>query len=468
MAPAGVTCEVARSSLTLPPMEAPHLVPGPAPPPTPSTARDASTLRPAGLGEPEAVIHVDGERILITRLAIADAALAAFVSERPAGARAAVVERALRIGLAALQDAGASMDVDVVRREFEAMLRQAEAVNEKVAAQVDLILRQNFADVEGRLPRTLEAFLGDRGQLRGFVRELFDEDRRDSAIGRLRGLLGTYFDGDASMLARLLDPTRLGSPLHQFRAEVTSGFERLNERLSAIEAASVARAAERSRSAAKGADFEELVGGLLAGSLRGTDHLLERSADDPGDVMRSRKGDFVVTLDPETTRGATLRVVVECKDRRMSGRAMRDEMAEARRNRDACVGLVVFSAAHAPAGIGPFDIRMGDVYCVIDPAAPEPATLDAALRLARLLAQVSLRDEQAEVDPAAVREALDRVRAQLDALRGLKVQLTTIASAAGAVSDGLDRLRDEVIAHISAAEAELRRPERERPTAVAA
>ena len=39
-------------------------------------------------------------------------------------------------------------------------------------------------------------------------------------------------------------PTRMGSPLHQFRAEVSKGFERLNERLTAIEAAAT-RACQR-------------------------------------------------------------------------------------------------------------------------------------------------------------------------------------------------------------------------------
>ena len=347
------------------------------------------------------------------------------------------------------------MDVDVVRREFESLLRQTETVNERVASQVDAVLRQNFADDEGRLPRTLERFLGDRGQLRAFVNELFDEQRRDSAIGRIRVLLGAYFDGDASRLAQLLDPTRLGSPLHQFRTEVTSGFERLNERLTAIEAASAARAGERARSSAKGADFEELVGGMLGEALRGTDHVLERAADDAGDVLRSRKGDFVVTLDPEAARGSTLRIVIECKDRRVSGRAMREELAEARRNRDACVSLVVFSTAHAPAGLAPFDIRLGDVYCVIDPTAPDQAVIDAALRLARLLALASVRGERAEVDAGAVRDALERIRAQLDSLRALKMQLTTIGSAARDVSSGLDRLREGVVVHIADAEAGL-------------
>src|SRR6059058_2324347 len=172
--------------------------------PLPSPAKPAATS-----------VRVDGERIVVDRLTLLDPSLAAYVSERPADDRPALVERALKIGLTALQDAGVTVNVDVVRREFEGLLKQTEAVNERAASALEQALRTNFADGDGRLPRTLERFLGDRGQLRGFVSELFDEGRRDSAIGRMRELLGRYFDGDASQLARLLDPTRMGSPLHQ-------------------------------------------------------------------------------------------------------------------------------------------------------------------------------------------------------------------------------------------------------------
>jgi hypothetical protein len=407
-------------------------------------------------------VRAEADRLVIEHLALVDAPLTAFVAERPEAERAGLVERALRIGLSALQDAGASVDVEAVRREFETMLRQAEVVNQRVADQVDAVLRQNFGDGEGRLPRTLERFLGDRGQLRGFVTELFDETRRDSAIGRIRQLLGSYFDGDASRLAQLLDPTRLGSPLHQFRAEVSAGFERLNERLTAIEAAATARQVERARSSAKGADFEELVGELLASQLRSGGDVLDRTADEAGDVMRSKKGDFLVTLDPTTTRGAEVRIVIECKDRQVSGRALREELAEARRNRDACIGLVVFSAAHAPAGIAPFDIRLGDVYCVIDPAAPDPAALEAAIRLARLMALATLREREMEIDAAALSDALGSIRARLDAVRGLKVQLTAIGTAAREVTSGLERLREGIIAEVAAAELELQTERRSR------
>ena len=138
-----------------------------------------------------------------------------------------------------------TVNVDAVRTEFERMVRQAEQVNERAAAALEQTLRANFADGDGRLPRTLEKFLGDRGALRSMVDELFDETKRDSAIGRIGGMLERYFDGDASKLAHLLDPTRLNSPMHQFRQEIAAGFKGLEERLVAIEAAAAARGAER-------------------------------------------------------------------------------------------------------------------------------------------------------------------------------------------------------------------------------
>lgn len=405
---------------------------------------------------PASPVVVQGDRLVIDELVIVDPPIAAFFAERPADDRPAILERALRIGVVALQDASVSMDVDVVRREFETLMRRTEAVNERAATTLDEVLRQNFGDGDGRLPRTLERFLGDRGQLRAFVTELFDEGKRDSALGRMRTMLGGYFDGDASRLAQLLDPTRLGSPLHQFRTEVTAGFERLNERLTAIEAAGAARASERARSSAKGADFEALVGDLLGDLCRGSGDALDRTGDETGDVIRSKQGDLVLTLDPGLTNGADLRVVVECKDRAISGRAMRDELAGAKRNRAAQVALVVFTPTHAPSGIAPFDLRLGDVYCVIDPESPDRSTLEAAVRLARLLALATLDQHESDLDGAAIAAAMTAIRGQLDGVRALKMQLTSISTSAKDANNGLDRMREAILASVAEVERALR------------
>jgi hypothetical protein len=401
-------------------------------------------------------IRLEGDRIAVDHLVVHDAALAAFLAERPADDRPDLVERAVRIGLLALQDAGVTVNVDVVRAEFEKLLRQAETVNDKAAQALEQTLRANFADGDGRLPRTLERFLGDRGALRSMVDELFDESKRDSAIGRIGTMLERYFDGDASKLAVLLDPTRLNSPMHQFRQEMTAGFRSLEERLVAIEAAAAARGAERARSAAKGGDFEDLLEAMLADLARGAGDLLDRTGTDAGAMMKSKKGDFVLTLDTRVARGCDVRVVIEAKDRPMSMRAIREELREARENRGAAVAVVVFTPAHAPSGVAPFNLVGDDVYCVIDPDAPEPATLEAAIRLARLLALASLVEHEVDVDAAAIGAALTAIREQLEVVRSLKAQLTSISTATKAVWTGLDTMRSGILARVADAEAEIR------------
>jgi len=420
--------------------------------PLPSQVSPVS-LASAGIG---ATVRIDGDRIVVERLVLRDGALAASLEERDEADRPAVVERALRIGLLALQDAATSMDVDVVRREFEKLVTQTAQANEDAAREVETLLRLNFGDGDGRLPRTLEKFLGDKGALQVFVKDLFDETKRDSAIGRIGTLLGRYFDGDQSRLAVLLDPTRLGSPLHQFRQEVADGFKVLNEKLVALEAASSARAGERAKGTAKGGDFEGLLHGLLGDIVRGSSDMVERTGTEHGAVANSKKGDFVITLDPRSTHGADVRVVLEAKDRHMSGPDMRKELREACRNRDALVAVAVWSTQHAPQGVAPFLVIGEDVHVAVDPDAPDPAYLEAAVRLARIMALAKLAERAVDVDAQAIAKALNGVREQLEQVRNLKTQLTSITTVTKAVTEGLDAMRTGILARVTEAEAELR------------
>jgi hypothetical protein len=242
---------------------------------------------------PDPSIRLDGDRILVDRLTLTDPGLAAWLASQPEDERGSIAERALRIGLTTLQGAGVSINLDAVRSEFDRFAEQSRSANDRAAEALESVLRSNFGDGDGRLPRTLETFLGDRGKLRSMVDELFDPKRRDSAIGRISSMLDAYFDGDSSRLATLLDPTRMGSPLHQFRSEMAAGFKAIEEKLVAIEAAAMARAGERSKSAAKGGDFEAILEDLLADIARGANDILDRTGTGAGDKGRSKKGDFV-------------------------------------------------------------------------------------------------------------------------------------------------------------------------------
>jgi hypothetical protein len=237
---------------------------------------------------------------------------------------------------------------------------------------------------------------------------------------------------------------------------MAQGFEKLNERLAALEAAQLARASERSKSAAKGADFEDLLELMLAETARGAGDLVERTGAVSGDVLRSKKGDFLLTIDPQWCHGADLRVVIEAKNRRLSWREIREELDAAKRNRGAAIAVAIFSPEHAPAGIEPFDVRYGHVFCVVDPDDADHVSLAAAIKLARLYAVATLVEHEDAIDPARVIAIVSAIKTELEALRGLKMQLTSMSKAAGEVNTGLDRLRDAILARVSDAETQLR------------
>lgn len=403
----------------------------------------------------EARINVSGDRVTIDGLTLVDATLAAFVGEAAAEDRPRLAERALRIGLLTLANAGVSMSADVVKAEFERLYERMESTQERASEALAKTLRDNFADVDGRLPRTLERFLGDNGQLRRLTHDLFDENSRESAMGRLTELLGKYFDGDGSRLAQLLDPTRQGSPLHQFRGEVNAEFRNLTERITALEEAKRARAEERAKGTAKGADFEVALEERLGAMARGMGDLVELCGTEGGDAMLSKKGDLVITIDPSRTRGTTLRIVVEAKDRSMPLNRMTNELADARVNRSAAVALAVFTPHTAPSSVAPFALFGQDVYATYDPETDDATALEAAYRTARILALLTLRDARVQLDAEAVSRSLEDLTRQVDVVRGLKTKLTHIGSTANEVSSALDLLRAGVMRGVKDLEAQL-------------
>jgi hypothetical protein len=400
-------------------------------------------------------VTVTADRIVVEHLELVDQPLAAFVAEREPAEQAELVERAMRIGLQTICSAGVSLTTDVVRAEFGRLSERLEQTHARAAEAVEQQLRANFGDGDGRLPRTLEQFLGEDGKLRRLVGELFDPNRREGALGQLTAQLERYFDGDASRLARLLDPTREGSPLHQFRNEVSGEFRSLQERLVALEAGETARAEERAKGTAKGGDFEDALETRLAEMARHQGDLLERTGTDAGDALRSKKGDFVLGIDPSRTRGVDLRVVIEAKDRSVSLRRFGAELAEARENRRAAVALAVFTPQSAPTGVAPLALIGSDVFCVYDQEADDAVALEAALRLSRILALASLRESSVQLDVPAVQDALAEIVRQVGEVQGMKSRLTSISNAANDVAGTLDRMRAGILRSVKDVEAQL-------------
>ncbi len=400
-------------------------------------------------------VAINGDAVSVDRLVVHDAESAAYLSTQPADEWAATCERALKVGLVALSQAGVTINVDYMQRELERVVARMDDTSETAADALATSLRETFGDETGRLPQTMERYFGDRGTLNRLMKDVFDPERRDSAIGRIRALLGDYFDGDSARLATLLNPEREGSPLHGFRTEVREALASIAERMTAAEAARTARSDERSRSAAKGGDFETVVFETLAALARPLGDVVEDTSTSIGDSVRGKKGDLLLHVNPAHTGGVQARVAIELKSGSLGWPKVTAELAGARANRSASVALAVFAPGCAPAGAAPLQLHGEDIVCEFDPESGDTLALETAVRLARSLAQHAGANQVNEIDIAMVRARIDGMRNALNRVRGMKASLTSMTKTAGDVAESLDDLRRDMLDGISGIETEL-------------
>jgi hypothetical protein len=237
-------------------------------------------------------------------------------------------------------------------------------------------------------------------------------------------------------------------------SDSSAGFQK--EVRATLESMKVRRE-EAARGTQHGKEFELLVGDVLGREARQGGDVLEPTGNTVGKIPRSKVGDHIITLGPES-QAAGARIVVECKEKAgySETEAIR-EMDEARHNRDAQVGIFVFSKETAPAGVPPFR-RVGcNVLCVWDKNdAQSDVFLQAALSVARALAiRERLSAERARADLSEIEEAVSRIERDARNLgevltcagniaRDSRRILESLTPIQGSIEAQLRRLRDAI------------------------
>jgi hypothetical protein len=358
------------------------------------------------------------------------------------GDLAEVLELALKVGVLALGSAGITANVDYVEKEFQRLSSQVDATLRGRVEDVETALRQAFADDDGALARVLDDYLGDEGHLA----ELFDSDRRDSALGRLRGLLAEHFDGESSTLHKMLDLGNPSGPLASWKRELEGQFSRLQRQIEDYRtevgkqaAGQVARAEEREKGTHKGRDFEASV----FAALNGIAGVFGDAAEATGDIAATgggKVGDVVVTLNERDTRGAAVRLVVEAKDGQVGLTPMLRELDEAKENRGAVAAIAVYSHESCmPSGTAPFREQGGGRYlCLFDKETDDVLCLQLAYRVARFWALAELSADDGEVDARGIREDLETARRQLQNLATVKRKLTRMRNSVEEACAGVE------------------------------
>lgn len=157
-------------------------------------------------------------------LPITDAILYGYIIQFGEDQRVEKAAEALKMGVIAIKSASPTLDMRVVHDKFaEVETRFKDYVGEFQQEMTDHFAHY-FKDKDGQLPRSLDGFLGQEGQLARIIRGWFDP-----ADGKLGRLMEAQV-GPNSQFARVLDPKNKDGVIMLIEARIQKLLEdRLNE-----------------------------------------------------------------------------------------------------------------------------------------------------------------------------------------------------------------------------------------------
>jgi len=329
-------------------------------------------------------------------------------------------------------------------------------VAQAVQVRSDAILKEFSLDnKDGALARLLGELTMKHGNLTenlseriGEVIKEFSLDSEDSALSRLirqveqtqKSLSAEFsLDAEDSALARLRREMlsvleKLDSGNRSFREEV----------LRTLDAMKI-RKEEAARSTTHGLAFERLGFDVIEKMSLKAGDFAEFVGNSTGAVGRSKVGDSVVTVSPESAASGA-RVVIEFKqDNAYTIKKCLDEIEDARKNRLADVGIFVHSKRSAPDNLGPIS-RFGKDILVVWDAEDEGSdiVLLCALSIAKAISVRAREANELPVNTDEMEESIRQIENQVSRLDEIRTKSSTIRTGADSIIDIANRMQAEI------------------------
>jgi len=326
-----------------------------------------------------------------------------------------------------------------------------DSVEQQLQTQREHVLSQFSLDnKEGALSRFIAELAERQGVLSGelhvkierVVRE-FSLDDDKSALSRLVSRVDDAHQKIASQFS--LDDeqsalARMKRELQSLMNDQRQDSQRFQEEVKSALVAMTARRQETDRSTLHGLEFEDAVFAFAQCEAQRAGDVATAVGQSTGLIGGCKVGDALVELGPESAAPGA-RIVIEAKERdRYELDAARTEIDKGRKNREAQVGLFVFSKRSAPKGLEPLSRIGSDVFVVWDAQdAQSDPYFRAACSLARALCirQRAERESQA-VDFHEIDAAILSVEKQAGMLEEVEKSTRTIQSSCDKI---LDRIR---------------------------
>jgi hypothetical protein len=364
------------------------------------------------------------------------------------------------------------------------MAAMRQTLDEQLSQQREHVLKQFSLDAkDSALSRFISELTGQQGRFSEQLHERIDKavnqfslDDENSALSRLvrnvreaqKTITNEFsLDSDSSALSRLkrmLEQTNGAIHSHLSLDDENSALARLKRELTGIlekhsetnnkfqEEVKVtlqsmaARRAEADRSTRHGLDFEQALFQLLQFESQRSGDLVTWTGNTTGMRKNCKIGDAVVELGPESAAPGA-KIVVEAKEKiAYQMVTARDELDTARKNREAQVGLFVFSKKSAPSGIEPLTRYGCDIFVVWDSDDP---TSDLFIRTGITLARaLCVRTQQERTTQAAdfatIDAAILEIERRVKDFEDLKSWTSTIQSNSEKILKKLETIRKAI------------------------
>ncbi|MEQ1947398.1 MAG: hypothetical protein ABL995_09420 [Bryobacteraceae bacterium] len=283
----------------------------------------------------------------------------------------------------------------------------------------------------------------------------FSADNEHSAIARLSRMLQETsqqinkhltLDDDGSALARL--KRELLTTIESLVTSNSSFQSEVRTTLATLQA----RKEEAARSTRHGQTFEEQIGLLIATEAQRLNDPHELAGMTTGAIKNCKTGDFVTTLGPDSAAPGA-RVVWEAKeDKSYDLKRALAEIELARKNRQAQIGVFVFSRSTAPEGLQPFARYGSDIVITWD---AENADSDLNVRVAYSVARaLVIRENHESIESEQALKAIDiatrAIEKQLEHLDQIKIWAETVRSNGEKVVERAAKMRSDLAKEVDA------------------
>lgn len=339
--------------------------------------------------------------------------------------------------------------------------RLRENVESQLKQQREHLLREFSLDnPDGSLRRLVQEITSKHGDftkhMQGKIDEVVKEfslDEENSALSRLVGNV----DSAQKKITQEFSLDNKQSALHKLKEELTtilSAHVKTNadfqEEVKIALEKLVTKREEEARSTRHGLTFETAVYEFVAHQSHRRGDVPEATGERTGLIKNCKVGDAVIQLGPDNS-AAGARIVVEAKQKaNYTLTQARAEIEQARKNRDAQIGLFVFSRRLAPTDLEPL-VRLGsDLFLVWD--AEDTATdpyFQAALEIARALCVKTQQEtEDRKVDFTPIDKAVNSIEKGISGLDKIEKSAISIRSSNENILKRVETDRKELIKQV--------------------